>query len=199
MYGILLTGALSIIFSIHVPRLLGLVKPIVSTMDGDARTATGIGKEDTEKLTHACAEACGVGRGIVAKICPASGEQVHRMEHHIKTGSYMMQMVLHYEGGVLDQDFLLRVVSGLRFKNHILRTRLVKYEGQVYQVVLKDSFTYRQVDTTRIDVFLAQNSQVRMGYGTPLLRYAFIRDPHGESFFVWSGEPLQIPALELMY
>ena len=197
MYGILLIRTLSIIFSIHVSHLLGLAKTIASTMEGGSCTTTGIGKEDLEKLIHACAEACGVDRGIVDKIYPASGEQIHRMEHHIKTGSYMMQMVLHSEG-VLDQSFLLAVMSGLRFKNHILRTRLIKYEGQVYQVILKDSLLHHQVETS-IEVFLAQNSQVRMGYGTPLLRYSFVRDPYGESFFVWSGEQLQIPALELVY
>ena len=173
---------------------------MASTMDTGVHTTTNIPREEVEKLTNACAEACGVGSGTIEKICPASEEQIHRMEHHIKIGSYMMQMVLHYEG-VLDQTFLLLVLNGIRFKNHILRTRLVKYEGQVYQVILKDSLVYQQVGTM-IEVFLAQNSQVRMGYGTPLLRYAFIREPGGESFFVWSGEPLQIayiPALESMY
>ena len=179
---------------------LGLAKTIASTMEAGAHATTGIGKVEIEKLTNACAEACGVGSGIVEKICLASEEQVHRMEHHIKTGSYMMQMVLHYEG-VLDHNFLLRVLNGIRFKNHVLRTKLVKHEGQVYQVILKDSLVFQQVGTS-IEAFLAQNSQVRMGYGTPLLRYAFVREPHGESFFVWSGEPLQIdyvPVLESIY
>ena len=179
---------------------LGLAKIIASTMDTSAHTTTSIDKVEIEKLTNACAEACGVGNEIVEKICLASEEQVHRMEHHIKTGSYMMQMVLHCEG-VLDHNFLLQVLIGIRFKNHVLRTKLIKYEGQVYQVILKDSLVFQQVGTS-IEVFLAQNSQVRMGYGTPLLRYAFVREPHGESFFVWSGEPLQIdyiPAFESMY
>ena len=176
---------------------LGLAKTIASTMDTGARTTTGVNKSNIKKLIHACAEACGVDSGLIEKICLASEEQVHRMEHHIKTGSYMMQMVLHYEG-VLDRNFLLQVLNGIRFKNHILRTRLVKYEGQVYQVISKDSLVFKYVETS-IQVFLAQNSRVRMGFGTPLLRYAFVREPHGESFFVWSGEPLQtdyIPALK---
>lgn len=102
----------------------------------------------------------------------------------------MIQLVMHYEG-VLDCNFLLQVLNGIRFKNHILRTRLVKYEGLVYQVILKDSLIFRQVEAS-IEAFLARDSQIRMDYGDPLLRYAFIRNPHGDSFFVWSGEPLQI-------
>lgn len=153
--------------------------------------------DDGEKFILACAEACGVERGTIENICPASEEQVHRMDHHIETGSYMMQIVLQCEG-VVDSNFLLEVLNGIRFKNHVLRTKLIPYRGQTYQVILRDSLVYHSVET-RIEDFLAQNSRVRMGYGTPLLRYAFIQDPRGESFCVWSGEPLQTPALELMY
>lgn len=148
-----------------------------------------VSTEDTIKLIHACAEACGVGIELVEKICPASEEQEHRMDHHVNVGSYMMQMVLHYEGE-LNQTFLLRVLSAMCFKNHILRSRLIKHEGQVYQVVLKDSIAFQQAGVD-LHGFLAQNSQRRMNYGTPLFRYAFIREPHGEAFFVWTGKPLQ--------
>ena len=150
----------------------------------------GITKEDVEKLYKGCAEACRVDRGIIEQICPATKEQVYRMEHHMKTGSYMMQMVLHYDGA-LDHSFLIRVLNGIRSKNDVLRMRLVKHEGQVHQVILKDSLRFLLVETS-IDAFLAENSRVRMGFGTPLLRYAFVRKPHSESFFVRSGEPLQI-------
>ncbi|KAL9073584.1 MAG: hypothetical protein Q9161_002824 [Pseudevernia consocians] len=141
-------------------------------------------EEDTTRLIRVCAEACGVGNEIVEKICLASEEQKHRMDHHVKSGSYMMQMVLHYEGD-LNQTFLLRVLSAMCFKNHVLRSRLIKHEGQVYQVVLRESIAFQQAE---IDLhgFLAQNSRRRMNYGTPLFRYAFIREPHGEAFFVWT-------------
>ena len=147
-------------------------------------------KEETEKIISACAEACGVGRELVEKICLASEEQKHRMDHHIETGSsYMMQMVLHHEGN-LNQDFLLRVLSAMRLKNHILRTRLINYEGYVYQLVLKDTIVCQQLEAD-LHGFLAHDSQTRMDYGTPLFRYAFIKEPRGEAFFIWTSEPLQ--------
>lgn len=159
-------------------------------MDTSTPTTNNLRKEDVEKLISACAEACGVSRETVEKICPASEEQIYRMDHHIGTGSsYVVQMVMHHEGD-LNQNFLLRVLSAIRFKNHVLRTRLIKYDGKVYQVVLRDSIIFQQVGAT-LEIFLARNLQARMGYGTPLFRYAFIQEPHGESFFVWSGEPLQ--------
>lgn len=159
-------------------------------MDGESRTVINSQNADTTKIVGACAEACGVAYKIVEKICPASPEQAHRMNHHIETGSsYMMQTVLHYEGD-LNESFLLRVLSAIRSKNHVLRTRLVKYEGQVYQVVLRDSIVF-QSGAANLHGYLAQNSQTRMDYGTPLSRYAFIREPRGEAFFVWTGESLQ--------
>ncbi len=161
-----------------------------SSMEADPPITTDIRNQDIDKIIRACAEACGVGCEVLEKICPASEEQEHRMDHHIKTGSsYMMQLVLHYEGE-LNQRFLLRVLSAIRFKNHVLRTRLIRYEGRVYQVILRDSIVFQQAGVS-LHLFLAQNSQVCMNYGTPLFRYAFIREPYGESFFVWSGEPLQ--------
>ena len=148
--------------------------------------------QDSEKIIQACARGCGVGREIIQKISPASEEQAHRMDHHISTGSYMMQMVLHIEGrGDIVQEFLLRVLDTMRLNNSVLRTRLIQYEGQAYQVILWDSITPQNV-IGDLHAFRAENSLDRMGYGTPLFRQSFILDPSGECFFVWSGEPLQI-------
>ena len=160
-------------------------------MDVGSPITTNIREEEANKIIRACAEACNVGRETLEKISPASEEQGHRMDHHINTGSsYVMQMVLNYEGD-MNHHFLLRVLSAIRFKNHVLRTRLIKHEGKVYQVILRDSIIFQQVKAS-LQEFLAQNSSVRMNYGTPLIRYAFIREPHGESFFVWLGELLHI-------
>ena len=159
-------------------------------MEAGSASASDFRKEQTDKIVRACAEACGVDPGFVEKIGSASEEQECRMDHHISTGSsYMMQMVLHCEGG-LNQDFLLRALSALRSKNHILRTRLVRLEGQVYQVVLRDGMMYQQA-AVGLQPFLEHNRLTRMDYGAPLFRYAFIREPHGEVFFVWTGESLQ--------
>ena len=158
-------------------------------MDAGSPIADENRKEEIEEIISACAEACGVGRDLVEKIGFASEEQIHRMDHHIKTGSYMMQMVLHYEGNP-NESFLLRVLSAMRLKNHVLRTRLINHKGYVYQLILKDETACQQL---RADLhsFMAHNSQTRMGYGTPLFRYAFIKEPHGEAFFIWTSEPLR--------
>ena len=158
-------------------------------MDTGSPTVINGREVDTAKLIRACAEACGLAAKLVENIYTASPEQVHRMNHHIETGgSYLMQMVLQYEGD-LKQTFLLEALGAMRFKNHVLRTRLVKHEGQVYQVVLRDSIQFQvPVDLAG---YLTRNSRTPMDYGTSLFRYAFIREPRGEAFFVWTGERLQ--------
>ena len=170
-------------------------------MEASTQSTTDIDIKANKELASTLRLTFGaVDSEIMERICLATEEQVHRMEQHIRTGAYMMQMVLGYEGDLVHK-FLRSVLNGIRSKNQILRTRLVKHEGQVYQVVLKDVivFDYLKID---IQAFLAQNSRRTMSYGTPLLRYAIIQAPHDQSFLVWSGEPLQIdqiPALDLMY
>lgn len=159
-------------------------------MDTESPTTSDGRKVHTDQIVRACAEACGVGHDLVEKIGLASEEQERRMDHHIHTGtSYMMQMVLHCEGD-LNQQFLLHALGAMRLKNHVLRTRLVRNAGQVYQVVLRDSIGYQQA-AVGLHQFLEHNAQTGMDYGTPLFRYAFILEPHGEAFFIWTGEPLR--------
>ena len=161
-------------------------------MEAGAHSTTDIDMIANKKLTRALLHACGVtlGSGIMEKICLATEDQMHRMEQHIETGAYMMQIVLDYEG-VMDEEFLLRVLNEIRSKNQILRTRLVKHEGQVYQVILKDTIEFKFTKKT-LEGFLSTNARKPMNYGSPLLRYAFVQADPRQSFFVWSGEPLQV-------
>ena len=192
--GILFTTTPSkFLLSIQDPLCLDSTETVSPTMDPGLLTTSAISKEDTEKIMLGCAEACGVGRDIVERFFLPSEEQAHRIDHHISTGSYTVQMVLHYEG-IMNHDFLLRCLSAMRSRNHILRTRLIKFEGRVYQVLLNDSVVFRQVATS-LPVYLTQNAQARTTYGAPLCRYGFVQEPKGESFFVWSGEFIQTESI----
>lgn len=160
-------------------------------MDAGPYIPLAIGPEQIAKVVHTCAEACGVPHGMVEKVCPASEEQEYRMDQHIRTGSaYMTQIIMHIEGG-LKGGFIHRALSSIRHKNHALRTRLIKHNGQIYQVVLRDSIVLEQFGGD-LQSFLAHKSQTRMDYGTPLSRYDFILETGGEVFFVWTGEALRI-------
>lgn len=140
-----------------------------------------------DNIISACAEACNVDRELIEHVQDATLEQVHRMKHHIKNGSYLEQMVLQFDhkASVEQQDFFVKVIDTIGVKNHILRTRLVKHESAVYQVVLKDGNRW----TTKgdLEVYLYTNINTRMGYGSELCRYALLGDEQGQTFFIWTG------------
>ena len=141
-----------------------------------------------EEVRNFCANACGVDKTIIEGITGASPEQDYRMNHHIKTGSYVTQMVLHYDGKP-DKDFLTKVLITMRSKNHMLRTRIVKYGLQVFLVVLQDRLFWE--DGVGLREYCEENLSVhkRMTWGSPLFRYAFVQD-EGETFFVITGKLL---------
>jgi hypothetical protein len=140
-----------------------------------------------DNVISACAEACNVDRQLIEHIHHATPEQEHRINHHIKNGSYLEQMVLQFDhkATIEQQEFFIKVINTIRVKNHILRTRLVKHESAVYQVVLKDGNRW----TTKgdLEVYLCENINTRMGYGSELCRYALLGDEHGQTFFISTG------------
>lgn len=157
-------------------------------MDVRSPTTPSERQEVDKQTISACAQVCGIAEEFVERICIATPEQIDRMDSHLGTGSsYMMQMVLQYEGD-LNPAFLLRVLGEMRIKNHVLCTRLAKHEDKVYQLVLGGQIPFEAgVD---LPSYLAKNSRTRMCYGTPLCRYALIREARGDAFFVWTGQSL---------
>ena len=148
----------------------------------------------------ACAQACNVDRGMIEFVSPVHPEQQRRFESHLATGSYMETMVFE---SILKPDrdqkqFLITAFEAVRFENCLLRTRLVKYEERVFQVVLSDRAEW--TEGVNPSVYMGQNSVVRMSYGNPLYRYAFLDDEDKPCYFVWtsmSKEVLDMPKLTL--
>ena len=60
-------------------------------MDAGSPTTSGGRKEQTDKIVRACAEACGVEHGLIAKIGSTSEEQERRMKYHIRIGSLVVK------------------------------------------------------------------------------------------------------------
>ena len=148
----------------------------------------------------ACAQACNVDREMIEFVSPARPEQQRRLEGHLATGSYVETMVFE---SILkpdrdQKDFLITAFEAVRFDNRLLRTRLVQYGERVLQVVLGDRAEWTEgVDSS---VYMGDNSVVRMNYGEPLFRYAFLEDEDKPTYFVWtsmSKAVLDMPKLTL--
>lgn len=154
----------------------------------------------SEAELYACAQACNVDRQMIEFVSPAHPEQQGRLESHLVTGSYMETMVFEsiQKPDRVQKDFLITAFEAVRFENCLLRTRLVKYEERVLQVVLGDRAEW--IEGLDSSVYMGHNSVVRMNYGNPLFRYAFLEDEDKPTYFVWTGmskEALDMPKLTL--
>lgn len=150
----------------------------------------------------ACAQACNVDREMIEFVAPAHPEQQRRLESHLTTGSYMETMVFEsIQKPDRDQkDFFITAFEAVRFENCLLRTELVQYGEGVLQVVLSDRAEW--TEGAHSSVYGDYNSIVRMNYGEPLLRYAFLEDEDKPTYFVWtsmSKKVLDMPKLTLLF
>ena len=147
----------------------------------------------SEAELYACAQACNVDRRMIEFVSPAHPEQQRRLQSHLATGSYM-EIIVFESIQKPDRDqkqFLITAFEAVRFENCLLRTRLVIYEGRVLQVVLGDRAEWTEgVDSS---VYMGHNSVVRMDYGKPLFRYAFLEDDDKPTYFVWTSMSKEVP------
>lgn len=95
--------------------------------------------------------------------------------------------VLLYFGSVMimltaDPDLLRQICQLLQEKNQILRTRLVKHNDQVLQVVVSDTIQWGSGYS--LGKYKASDMSKRVGLGDSLFRYAIVREGD-RSFFVW--------------
>ena len=146
-----------------------------------------IAHDPSEDELWACAEACNVDREMIDTVSPAHEEQKRRMECHLGTGSYVETMVFHFEQKPDDEQkrSLMTAFEAVRSRNCHLRTRLVKYKGQVLQVVLSDKADW--TEGADLSAYKSQNRKIRMKYGKPLCRYAWLEDKNKPTYFVWTG------------
>lgn len=143
--------------------------------------------DPSEDEVCACAQACNVDREMINIVSPAHPEQQRRMERHLEMGWYMdtMSFEFHRKPDREKMRFLMKVFEAVRSKNCLLRTRLVKYKGQVLQVVLGDEAKWDKGDD--LSAYKVQDSGIRMDYGRPLFRYALLEDKYKPtSYFVWT-------------
>ncbi|KAJ6783608.1 hypothetical protein PWT90_05284 [Aphanocladium album] len=63
-----------------------------------------------------------------------------------------------------------------------LRTRIVPIHGTFVQVVLKERAVWEDADGFDVEQYIARDSQITMGYGSNLSRYAIV----SSKYFVWT-------------
>ena len=139
-----------------------------------------------EELVQACAEACRVEKQAIEDIFPATKAQANLIAFHMKDGSFMPQNVFQMHGPA-NKDLIREVFEVIRQKNQILRTRIVKHNDAVYQVVIEDTAEWYEGTS-----LLEYRNQVYskdgwVKYGDPLFRYAFIQEGR-DLYFAYTSQ-----------
>lgn len=142
----------------------------------------GLRPEFDESLVQTCANGCGAQRDSIEDVFPATDFQLLVFHQHLASGAMMLQTVFEI-CGAFDLDILRQTWQLLHDKNQILRTRLVKHNNQVLQVVVNDKIQWRSGDN--LVVYKATEMSKRVGSGDPLFRYAIV-DEGDRSFMVWT-------------
>ena len=133
-------------------------------------------------IIQACAEICGVQADSIEDIFPATDFQLMVFDQHIASGAMMLQTMFEIVGA-FDRDLLRQVWQLLHDKNQILRTRLVKHDDQLFQVVVNDTIQWG--NDYNLARYQASEMNKRVGSGDPLFRYATVSDG-GRNFLVWT-------------
>lgn len=144
--------------------------------------ASSLGSLDTATI-QACADSCGIAPELIEDIFPSVDLQNLLMQLHLQSGSYVLQLVFELEG-IRDTALVRRAFDTIRAKNQVLRTRLVQMGSDVLQVALKDPIVWH--NATDLKTYTAKDSESRMGYGQPLVRYAVVQEPE-KTYIVWTA------------
>ena len=139
-----------------------------------------------EDLVQACAKACKVEPQAIEDIFPATKAQANLIAFHQKDGSFMPQNVFQIHGPA-KKDRIREVFEVIRQKNQILRTRIVKHNDAVYQVVVKGAAEWYEGKSLSEykDQVYSKDGWVK--YGDPLFRYAFIEEGR-DLYFAYTSQ-----------
>ena len=171
-------------YKIQLDNALIYEFPILKDMASNSYeiyVASDIATPDAEKqgldedLIQKCAKVCRVNRQEIQDILPSIAMQELVFNWHLHDGGSMVQYVFQIHGPAR-KDQIREVVDVIQQQNQILRTRMVRYNGILYQVVVRDTVEWYEgtdLSTYRSHVF---SKDARVGYGDPLYRCAFIEE-----------------------
>ena len=139
-----------------------------------------------QDLVQAFAKACNVEPEAIEDIFPATKAQANLIAFHQKDGSFMPQNVFQIHGPA-KKDRIREVFEVIRQKNQILRTRIVKHNDAVYQVVIKGAAEW--YEGTSLSEYKNQvySKEGWVKYGDPLFRYAFIEEGR-DMYFAYTSQ-----------
>ncbi|KAI4243478.1 MAG: hypothetical protein L6R40_003480 [Gallowayella cf. fulva] len=137
-------------------------------------------KMHDEVLVRLCEKQCNISRDSIEDIFPCTAQQQLVMTSFLEKNMYFNQMVFDFAGS---ETLLQDAWTLLQHRNPILRTRIIDNGGAHLQVVLRE--TSKWAFALNLDDYKTQDAKVRPGFGTPLARYAIVREG-SRTYFVWT-------------
>jgi len=148
----------------------------------ETRSQPGLNLKASLDVINICLGQCAISNYLLEDIYPCTPFQRETMRDVQEQGTWMFQSVFEIGPGAVKRaknSFEL-----LRQRNASLRTRIVQYGSDLYQVVTKDKLEWNETHED-LELFKVRDISNRMCYGDALCRFAIVHD--GESkYIVWT-------------
>ena len=99
-------------------------------------------------------------------------------------GAYVAKYVYQLPGAVDSNAFKAAWEATLAHCGN-LRTRIVHVRGSALQALIHTDAVWEQTGDSNLERFMKITQKMSMGYGSPLCRYALLKDFDGRRYFVW--------------
>lgn len=145
------------------------------------RQCTSIGSESKTQCTSSkeykqlraeCAHACGVDTDAIDDIAPSTPLQRRLASLNRDLGLWVLSLTFSCQNVGLAE--LEQIVETIRSRNAVLRSRMVKLDDNIYNVVLQDQAIWET--SSSLAKYLSLVKGARMLYGAPQVRYAYVQD-----------------------
>ncbi|KAL3485301.1 hypothetical protein BJX62DRAFT_243086 [Aspergillus germanicus] len=142
-----------------------------------------------EDQLEAIALQCGVRPECIEDVYPCSPLQAGLMGITARQpAAYVSRQVYALDCSTVNHSVFRQAWEGLAASQGILRTRIVMPpdgSSQPLQVVVREGIYWDE--DTDLEHYLHRDTERGMTLGEPLVRYGFIEEPCGRSYFVWTA------------
>nr|BAN91486.1 putative FR901379 nonribosomal peptide synthase like protein [Tolypocladium parasiticum] len=140
--------------------------------------------EEQQRLLTEVAAQCGVAVSQIEDVYPATPLQEGLIAITARQPAAYVSRQVYTLDDTVDQARFKAAWQALSDEAHILRTRLLVAPHGL-QVVVNDRATWQY--GTDLDRYLQADRRAGMSPGEPLVRYGFVKQPSGETFFIWTS------------
>ncbi|EHK97748.1 putative HC-toxin synthetase [Glarea lozoyensis 74030] len=146
--------------------------------------AASCSTEERKRLLTEVAAQCGVAVSHIEDVYPSTPLQEGLMAITARQPAAYVSRQVYTLAKTVDQLKFKMAWQALSSEAHILRTRLLVAPHGL-QVVVNDRIDWHH--GTDLENYLQADRRAGMSPGKPLVRYGLIKQPSGETFFVWTS------------